>query len=116
MEVRAESKKVRVAPRKLRSAAALVSGQKALVAVDLLRNLNQAAALPLLLTLKQGIGNAVNNFKLPKESLFIKAVEIGGGPTLKRWRAVSRGQVHSVKKRTSQIKLILSGEKDGAKS
>jgi large subunit ribosomal protein L22 len=116
MEVKAESKNVRVAPRKVRLLAAVLPGKKAVWALNWLKNLKFAAASPLLLVIKQGIGNAVTNFSLPKEGLIIKTVEIGGGPTMKRWRPVARGQAHSIKKRTSQIKLVLSGDKDGSKS
>ncbi|MFH1841036.1 MAG: 50S ribosomal protein L22 [Candidatus Shapirobacteria bacterium] len=116
MEIRAESKNVRISPRKVRLVAELIKEKKVELAMDLLKNLNKAAAEPLRLTLKQGIGNAVHNFKLSKESLVVKSVEVGEGVIMKRWRPVSRGQAHSIKKRTSQIKLVLSGEENGSKS
>lgn len=118
MEVIAKSDFIRISPRKMRLIADAVRGLKIDEAVEILKNLNKRAAGPLLLTLKQGIGNAVNNFKLDKESLVIKKLVIGKGPTYKRGQPVSRGQWHSIMKRTCHINMVLEGEskKKGAKS
>lgn len=51
--------------------------------------------------------NAVNNLKLNKNALVIKTIEIGKGPFLKRWQAVSRGMAHQIKKRTTHVKVVL---------
>ncbi|MGB9706850.1 MAG: 50S ribosomal protein L22 [Microgenomates group bacterium] len=117
MEVVAKSDFIRISPRKLNLVARLIKGLKAAYALEVLKNLNKKAAKPLLLTLKQGIGNAVNNFKLDKESLVVKNIEIGKGPILKRGRPVARGRWHPILKRTSHIKVVLEGEeKNGTKS
>ncbi len=125
MEIIAKSDFIRISPRKLNLVAQTIRGLKVGYALEVLKNLNKKAAQPLILTLKQGVGNAVNNFKLDKESLLIKRVEVGKGPILKRGRPVARGQWHPILKRTSQIKIILEGEekqgkkkggKNGAKS
>lgn len=76
-----------------------------------LQNLNRRAAWPILLTLKQAAGNAINNFNLNEESLKIKEIQINKGPTLKRWRAVSRGRAREILKRSSHVRLILEGKK-----
>jgi len=115
MDIIAESKYVRMTPRKLRLVADLVRDLSLFQAIEVLENLNKRAARPILETLKQGVGNAVNNFELVQESLNLKKIEIGEGPTLKRWQAVSRGRAHQIKKRTSHIKIILSGDKRVAK-
>lgn len=110
MEIAAESKHVRISPRKMRLVADLVRGLPVQEAMDILIHLNKRAAKPLLLTLKQGIGNAVNNFSLEKDDLLIKRLEIGKGPTYKRGRPVSRGIWHRILKRTCHIKMVLEGE------
>lgn len=118
MEILAKSNFVQIGPRKMRLVADLIRGLKAQVALDILKNLDKKSALPLLLTLKQAIGNATNNFHLDKESLIIKKLEIGGAPMLKRGRPVSRGRWHRILKRASHISLVLEGEKmkKGAKN
>lgn len=94
----------------MRLVADLVRGLPAQEAMDTLTHLNKRAAKSLFLTLKQGVGNAVNNFNLEKDSLLIKKLEIGKGPTFKRGRPVSRGVWHSILKRTCHIKIVLEGE------
>lgn len=110
MEVIAKSKNIRLTPRKMRQVAVAISGLNAAKALEILANLNKGAAKPLLLILRQGVGNAVNNFHLEEKSLLIKRIEVGKGPTLKRGRPVSRGRWHPVLKRTSHVKLVLEGE------
>lgn len=117
MEVIAKSTFIRPTPRKLRLVADQIRGLGVAQAEAILKNLNKKAAKPLLMVLKQGIGNAVNNFKLNKDNLRIKQLEIGEGPRMKRTRFVSRGRIHQIQKRLSHIKMVLEeGEKNGTKS
>ncbi len=109
MEVVAKSKYVRISARKMRLVADLVRDLKTDEALEILSHLNKGAARPLFLTLKQALGNAVNNFNLDKEDLLIKKLEIGEGSTYKRGRFVSRGRWHPILKRTSHITMILEG-------
>lgn len=116
MEVISKSNFIRISPRKLRLIADALRGLKTSLALVALENLNKRGAKPMLLTLKQGIANATNNFKLDKSQMIIKKLEINEGPTYKRWIAVSRGQGHSILKRTSHIVMVLEGEPHGTKS
>jgi len=109
MEVVAKSDFLRISPRKLNLVAQSIKGLKATYALEVLKNLNKKAADLLILTLRQGIGNAVNNFNLDKESLVIKKIEVGKGPILKRGQPVARGQWHPILKRTSNLKIFLEG-------
>jgi len=111
MEIIAQSKYIRMSPRKLRLVADAVRSLSLSEALAVLENLNKRATRPILDTFKQAIGNAVNNFGLEKETLEIKEVQIKKGPTVKRWRAVSRGRARTIKKRTSHIKIVLKGKK-----
>jgi large subunit ribosomal protein L22 len=110
MEVIAKSVFIRQTPRKLLLVADQIRGLMAQEAMVILKNLDKQAAEPLLLTLRQGVGNAVNNFHLDPESLKIKKLEVNRGPTGKRWRFVARGRVHQVQKKSSHIKIVLEGE------
>ncbi len=121
MEIVAKSNYIRISPRKMLLVARAISGFKANKALDALKNLDKRASRPILLTLKQGVSNAVNNYKLEKESLLIKKIQIGKGPTFKRGQPVARGQSHPIMKRTSHLTIVLEGEeikkgKNGAKS
>jgi large subunit ribosomal protein L22 len=111
MEISAKSAHIRISPRKLRLVTSALKNLSLQEAIDILENLKKRAAKPILLTCRQALGNAVNNFGLKKESLKLKEIQVGKGPVFKRWRAVSRGRARSIIKRTSHLKIILEGEK-----
>lgn len=113
MEIIARANSVRISTRKVRLVA------------DSLRNLPIASALSILETtskrggyvikknLDSAISNALNNFGIKKEDLRIKAIEVNEGAFLKRYKPSTRGRVHPYKKRSTNIKIILEGEKKG---
>jgi len=115
MQVVAKSKYIRMSPRKLRLVADSIRQLPPKEALVVLEAMNKRAAKPLVDTLKQALGNAVNNLNLKKENLVIKEIQIGEGPVFKRWRAVARGRAHQILKRTSHITVILE-EGYGTKS
>ena len=105
MEVVAKSDFLRISPRKLNLVAQSIKGLKVTYALEVLKNLNKKAAKFLILTLKQGLGNAKNNFNLSNEDLIIKNIQVGKGIIIKRGKEVSRGQFHQILKRTSNLKI-----------
>jgi large subunit ribosomal protein L22 len=115
MEIKAKSNFIRLSPQKLNLVAQTLKGLKVEQALVILKNLPHKAAGPLILLLKQGVGNAVNNYDLEKESLLVKELMVGKGPILKRGRPVSRGQWHARLKRTSHLELIITGVKKQTK-
>lgn len=111
MEIIAKSKYIRISPRKMRLVVDAIRGLSVNEAMLMLENLPQRSTEPILAVFKQAIGNAKNNFNLVEEDLKIKEIQIGKGPTIKRWRAVSRGRARTIFKRTSHIILVLKSEK-----
>lgn len=107
MEIKAQSKYLRISPRKLLLVSKAIKGLSLKEALENLAFFPKRGAFPLLKTLKSAIANAKNNFKLKEEQLKIKSIEILKGPSLKRWRAVSKGRAHPYKRRMSHIKVIL---------
>ena len=110
MEIKAKSNYIRISPRKMRLLTRLLVGKKAIDCLPILANLTQSSAQPVADLIKQGLGNAVNNFSLDRESLIIKSLQATKGPILKRGRPVSRGRWHPILKRTSHLYLILEGK------
>lgn len=109
MEYTATIKYVRTSPRKLRLVADAVRSLPVQKAIAALSGLPQAAARPLTDAIESAAANAKSkNGEL--STLTMKALEIGGGPVMKRWHAVSRGQAHGFKKRMSHIRVILTDE------
>lgn len=112
MEIQAKSKYIRTAPRKLRLVASAVRDVKPEQALVLLEHLGKRASGPLMTTLKSVLANAQKTHGLDSKTLKIKKIEIAGGPIYKRFQAVSRGQAHGIKKRTSHITIVLEGERE----
>ena len=110
MEIIAKSKYIRTSPRKLRLIVRGLEKISLTQALISLEQLGKKASLPLRETIRSAVANAKNNFSLGEEVLRIKELKIEEGPTYKRFRAVSRGRAHSIKKRTSHIMVVLEGE------
>ncbi|MDP3998814.1 MAG: 50S ribosomal protein L22 [bacterium] len=110
MEISAESKYLRIAPRKVALVAKAVRGLSPQAALSRLQFTTKAAAYPLVKVIKSAIANAQNNAKLTPDSLRIKSLEVLAGSSLKRWHPVSRGRAHPYKRRTTHIRVILEGK------
>lgn len=117
VEAKAQIKYLRVSPKKLRELTELIKGLAPQAALDQLKFLPKRAAKPLAAAIESALANAKNNLKLNMGDLKIKTIEIGEGPRLKRFRAISRGMAHPYKRRTSHIKVVLEEvEKNGTKN
>lgn len=114
MEYQATEKYVRVATRKVRLMADAI---RALGPVDALARLKlerKSASDPLSRAIASALANAAQK-KADTQSLRFKTIEVMGGPAMKRFRAVSRGQAHSYKKRMTHIRIIITDEPEGKK-
>ncbi len=108
MEIKASVKFIRLSPRKTRWVIDLIRGLDVDEAENQLRFMTKAAAVPVLKLLNSGIANAVNNFKLKKENLYIKTITADGGPVLKRWQPRAFGRAAPIRKPSTHINLILA--------
>lgn len=108
MEVTALTKFARMSPLKVREVAREIQGRKASEAMELLRFIPRKSARLLSKTLQSAIANAENNANLVADDLVIAKAVIEEGPAFKRFRPVSRGSAHPIRKRTSHIRIVLS--------
>jgi len=58
--------------------------------------------------LRSAIANADHNHKTSSNQLIVKDIQVGAGPTLKRFRARAYGRAAQILKRTSKIVVILA--------
>lgn len=107
MEVKANTKYIRMSPKKVRVVADLIRGLDALEAINQLRFISRRAVRPILKTLNSAIANAEHNFNLKKENLFIKKIIVNEGPVLKRQRPRAFGRVSPIRKKSSHIEIVL---------
>lgn len=106
--ITASLKNYRISPRKVRVVADMVRGMGVEQAKLILSNSIKKAGHPLAELIDSAVANAKNNFKLDGKDLFVKEIRVDQGYTLKRFRPVSRGTAHGIKKRTSHVKIILA--------
>jgi len=108
----AVAKYLRISPSKVRIVLNVIRGEKYENAVAILKNMPNSGAEYVLKVLESAGANAENNLGLNKADLIVCEAKADGGPTLKRFQPVSKGRAHSIKKRTSHIKIILDVAKD----
>lgn len=113
MTVKAQAKYIRMSPRKIRLVVDLVRGLDVEEAKTQLNFMNKIAARPVLKLLESAVANASHNFKLKKENLYIKEIQVDGGPTLKRWKPRAFGRATPIRKRSSHITILLDERKKG---
>lgn len=110
MQYRAESKNIKISPRKVRLVADSVRELKLAQALVSLSVQNKRAATPIRKALESAVANAVNNFNANRDDLMIKEIMVGEGVTLKRYHYAARGRVRPYLKRTSHIYVTLEDQ------
>jgi large subunit ribosomal protein L22 len=98
---------LRSTPRKTRLVADLIRGKNVTVAESILKVTDRRAAGPLLKLLASAKANAVNNHDMFEDALFVQTIQVGDGPTLKRFLPRARGRADVLLKRTSHIEITL---------
>lgn len=112
MEIKASAKYLRVSPRKLRLLTKGLGGLTAKKALERLSFYPQGGTELLVKTIKQAIANATNNFKQEEDSLKIKTIEVGEGPSFKRMDKShgARFDRGIIKRRTAHLFLTLESK------
>jgi large subunit ribosomal protein L22 len=107
--MKAYLKNYRQSPRKVRLVGDAIRGKSVAEAENILTFLTKRATGMFHTLLQSAVANAQHNFKVgANDPLFVSAVSVTKGPTLKRIRPVSRGRAHRINKRTSIVTLVLS--------
>lgn len=107
MEVKAQLKNLRIAPRKVRLVANLIKGMDTTNAVSQLEYSTKKSSENILTLLNSAIANAKNNFKLDEKKLYISEIMVNGGTIMKRSMPRAMGRAFPIKKRTCHVILIL---------
>ena len=105
--MKAYGKNLRIPPKKLRVVAEVVRGNDAEEALKFLKFAPKKWADLLYKVLSSAVANAVNNDSQKVENLKIGTLIISKWIVYKRWNPVSRGRMHPILKRTSNVKLEL---------
>ena len=106
-EARAISKNVRITPRKARLVMDLVRGKNVKEALGLLANTNKAASEPVAKLIKSAAANAVNNFGMDEDSLYISEIYANDGLRMKRYLPRAKGSASGLVKRNCHLTVVV---------
>jgi large subunit ribosomal protein L22 len=98
---------VRISPQKVRLVCDQIRGKRVEEALSVLEFTPRKGAKLVAKVLRSGIANAENNRSLDVDTLFVKRIEVGPGPTLKRFLPRAQGRATPLLKRTSHITIVL---------
>lgn len=106
-EAKAVAKTVRIAPRKTRLIIDLIRGKNVGEARAILANQSQRSARVIEKVLNSAIANAVNNYNMTEENLYVKTCYVDEALVMKRAKMDSRGHVGRNDHKTSHITVIV---------
>lgn len=112
MEIKAGLKNLHIAPRKVRLVAGLIRGMDVGRAETELNNIVKRSSGPVLKLLRSTVANAVHNFGLSRDGLYVSEIRVDGGEVFKRSRARAFGRAAPIRKRTSHVSLVLVSRSD----
>ncbi|MDD3646602.1 MAG: 50S ribosomal protein L22 [Candidatus Gracilibacteria bacterium] len=105
--MKAYGKNIRISPKKLRVVAEVIRGEKVDEALKFLKFAPKKGAGILYKIVSSAAANAQNNDGQKLDDLYIGSVVVNKGIVYKRGNPVSRGRMHPILKRTSNITLEL---------
>ena len=112
MEGVASLERVRVSPTKARLVIDMCRGKKVSEAQAIMRFMPNKTAFEVERLLKSVAANAENNYDLDPDDLWIKAIYVDEGPSMRRFKARARGRVGRIQRRTSKITVIAEDRGD----
>ena len=104
---RAIAHDVRVTPRKARLVIDLVRGKDVNVALGILANVNKAASPIVAKVIKSAAANAINNFNMEEDRLYVAEIYANDGLRMKRFLPRAKGSASDLVKRTSHITVVV---------
>nr|AIK97553.1 ribosomal protein L22 ['Crotalaria juncea' X-disease phytoplasma]QBA30155.1 50S ribosomal protein L22 [Group III phytoplasma] len=110
MNVKAIANQMFVAPRKTRLVADLIRGKHVREAQAILMFTPKAASPIVSKLLKSAVANAVHNFSLKEEELYVKEIFVNEGLRLTRLLPRAKGKTDKIRKRTSHITIVVSSK------
>lgn len=104
---KAIARDVRVTPRKARLVLDLIRGKAVNEALGILSNVNKAASPIVAKVIKSAAANAINNFGMDEEKLFVAECWANDGIKMKRFLPRAKGSASGLVKRASTITVVV---------
>jgi len=106
-DIQAHLRSLPMSAQKVRLVVDLVRGKNANEALEMLRFVNKAAALPVRKLLASAVANAEENFGVSRDELFVAQIFANEAPTRKWRRFGARGRFKPVLRRSSHVTVVL---------
>jgi large subunit ribosomal protein L22 len=113
-EALAKTLMIRVSQQKLNLVAQLIRGKKVAAALNDLTFSRKQIARDVKKTLQSAIANAENNHQLDVDSLIVAEAHVGNALMLKRWTPRARGRVGRIRKRFSNLTIVVREVQESA--
>jgi large subunit ribosomal protein L22 len=107
MEAKAIARYLRISPFKARQVADLVRGKNVKEAVGILKYANKRSAPLINKVLKSAVANAEHNYDMDSDDLYVSAIFVDEGPTMKRMQPRAYGRADVRRHRTSHVTVVL---------
>ena len=109
----ARASRVHIAPRKMRLVADLIRGKKVSEARDILVYTPKASSPVIKKILESAVANAEHkateaNERIDTDDMIVSIIRVDEAETIKRFRAAARGRAVPIRKRQSNVELIIS--------
>lgn len=110
VQVKSIAKGVSHSPRKVSEVAALVRDRSVEDALTILSHTPRRAATPVSKAIASAKANAEHNHNLKPDTLHIVELAVTAGPRIKRYRPAAHGRALPFQRKTSHIRVIVTGE------
>lgn len=109
-QVIAVAKGVRQSPRKVGVVAGLVRNRTVADALVILEHTPRRSALAVSKVVASARANAEHNHNLKPDTLKIVEISVTAGPRIKRYRPAAHGRALPFQRKTSHIRVVVTGE------
>lgn len=115
-QVIAIAKGVRQSPRKVGVVASLVRGRTVSDALTILEHAPRRSSLAVSKVIASARANAEHNHNMKPDTLRIVEINVTAGPRIKRYRPAAHGRALPFQRKSSHIRVIVTGEQRQKKS
>lgn len=115
MQIKAQSKYLKISAKKMRLVTRIIKGKDVLQALSYLKFVPRKASPFIFKTLSSALANAEHNFNLNRNNLFVKEIFVNEGATLKRWRPRAFGRATPIQKKSAHLTIILEEKEPSLK-
>jgi large subunit ribosomal protein L22 len=113
MKVSAKLNNLRMPNRKVKLVADLIIGMDVKEAIDQMDAITKKSSPFMVKLLNSAIANGENNFGIDRDNMYIFDVVVKEGITLKRWTPKAYGRATPIRKRSSQVEIIIEEKEEG---